>query len=308
MLHERLKSKKPGERKLFPSALLSDDAGLQMWRDVIHLQNYYATREEVRLLSSYGSRIASSLEPDSVIIDLGCGDVTKVVPILDSLEKERKDVFYFALDLSRPSVEQNMAQLTGRSYQHVRWFGLHGTFEDGLAWSQSIQAPRWFLSLGSIFGNDAFDDAVALLRNWASRMRPTDRLLLGIDAETDRQKIWDSYNDPGGVFHRFLRNAFVHSNRVLGYPWYRDEDWSVASIVSGDDTVIHQYIFTALRDVECPPLSVCFPAGDKIDFYESYKWGEAKMGAMFSASGFDAVETWNLPDGPVYEYLLRRAS
>lgn len=75
MLRERLKSKKPGERKLFPSALLSDDAGLQMWRDIIHLQNYYATREEVRLLSSYGGRIASSLEPDSVIIDLGCGYV-----------------------------------------------------------------------------------------------------------------------------------------------------------------------------------------------------------------------------------------
>ncbi|OJD33790.1 uncharacterized protein BKCO1_27000115 [Diplodia corticola] len=307
MLRERLGSKKPGERKLFPSALLSDDAGLAMWRDVTRLPGYYATAEEIRLLEDCGGRIAEAVEPGSVIIDLGCGDVRKIIPVLDSLERAGKQASYLALDLSRPSLEQNMAQLIPR-YRHVRCFGLHGTFEDGLAWSRTVESPRWFLSLGSIFGNDAFDDAVGLLQKWSKRMRPHDRMLLGIDAERDEQRVWESYNDPDGVVHRFLRNAFAHSNRVLESTWYRDEDWTVTGKISIEkDTIVHRCMFKPVYDVDCDPLNTRFAVGDHIDFYESYKWGPAIMKDMFARAGFDVKDSWNLPDGPIHEYLLQPA-
>ena len=146
-------------------------------------------------------------------------DVRKVRPLLEYLEKAGKNVQYYALDLSKQAVAENLNSLLASKFLHINCFGLWGTFEDGLAWSETVRGPRMFLSLGSIFGNDRFERAVKYLSVWARALRPTDSILLGIDCCQDRDVVWKSYHDAEGIFETFIRNAFVHSNRVLG-EWY----------------------------------------------------------------------------------------
>jgi hypothetical protein len=67
-----LKEDKPGQR-LLPSALLSDDKGLRIWRQLTRLPDYYQTRNEIHLLEQYGSDIAQHMAPGSVVLDLGSG-------------------------------------------------------------------------------------------------------------------------------------------------------------------------------------------------------------------------------------------
>lgn len=73
--------------------------------------------------------------------------------LLQALEKAKKDVTYYALDLSRPELERTLAELP--VYQHVKCHGLLGTFDDGREWLKdpaNLTQHKCILSLGSSIG------------------------------------------------------------------------------------------------------------------------------------------------------------
>jgi len=231
-----------------------------------------------------------------------CSDVRKIKPLLDHLEALQKLTNYFALDLSHETLIEAMARLSP-NYKYVRCYGLWGTFDDGLKWAEKIPGPRFFFSLGSIFGNDFFESAVERLRPWAEAMRPADRMLLGMDATKNVDEIWDSYHDKDGLFEKFMRNGLVHSNRVLGQCWYKAEDWDVLGILE-TDPVMHRFVFRALREVVCRPLGLEFAAGDEIDCYEAFKYGPETMRKQYDRTGLKEIATWKAPSGRICKSVL----
>jgi uncharacterized SAM-dependent methyltransferase len=234
-------------------------------------------------------------------------DVRKVKPFLDRLEAMRKDSTYYALDLSRLALEENMRQLMpsyriGHRYEFVQCFGLWGTFDDAHSWAKKIvDKPRWFCSLGSQFGNDHFDDAVAFLSKWAQIMRPEDRMLIGMDGSEDKEAIWHSYHDSQGLFEEFIRNGYTHSNTVLGSSWYRDEDWDFCGVMQ-DDPLMHRWVIRAKRDVIDSSLGLAFEPGDEIDCYEAFKYGPEVMHRQFAQAGLEVVATWKAPSALICKY------
>ncbi|KAE9378264.1 hypothetical protein N431DRAFT_328395 [Stipitochalara longipes BDJ] len=190
-----------------------------------------------------------------------------------------------------------MARLAHK-YKFVRCFGLWGTFEDGLKWFERVPGPRFFFSLGSSFGNDFFESAVARLMPWAQAMRPEDRMLLGMDATTDLRVIWDSYHDSQGLFEKFMRNGLMHSNRVLGHSWYRAEDWDVVGVFE-NDPIMHRFVFRALGEVVCPLLGLQFTKGDEIDCYEAFKYGPSIMRQQFKRTGLEEMDIWKSPSSRI---------
>jgi len=234
-------------------------------------------------------------------------DVRKIKPFLDRLEAMRKDSTYYALDLSRPALEENMRQLVpsyriGHRYEFVQCFALWGTFDDAYSWAKKIvDKPRWFCSLGSQFGNDHFDDAVAFLSKWAQIMRPEDRMLIGMDGSEDKEEIWHSYHDSQGLFEEFIRNGYTHSNTVLGSSWYRDEDWDICGVMQ-DDPLMHRWVIRAKRDVIDASLGLAFEPGDEIDCYEAFKYGPAVMHRQFAQAGLEVVATWKAPSALICKY------
>jgi uncharacterized SAM-dependent methyltransferase len=210
-------------------------------------------------------------------------------------------VHYFALDLSRTVLEDSMAQLAS-SYQHVKCFALWGTYEEARGWSQKIEGPRFFMSLGSVFGNDRFDAAVALFKRWADALRPQDRMLIGMDAKNDADAVWKSYHDDGDLFETFMRNALSHSNTVLGVPWYRKEDWEVVGVIEKIIPVKHRFVFRAKRDVLCKQLNLDFKAADEIDCYEVFKYGPTTMRMQFEQAGLKDIAVWLAPSASFCEF------
>lgn len=224
-------------------------------------------------------------------------NVRKVQPLLEALEAAGKNVQYFALDLSRASLERSMEQLPS-SWKHVRCYGLWGTFDDVLAWSKAVAGPKWFLSLGAIFGNDRFEVAVASLAEWAQVLRPQDRMLVGMDACKDEQKVWQSYNDAEGVWHQFIRNGLAHSNQILGHSWYRAEDWDISGVYE-DCPSRHRYVLRAVRDVDCDPLELHSIAGEEIVSYECFKYDPDEMRRQFAQAGLEEIKTYKAPSEPI---------
>src|SRR5438045_5829336 len=151
--------------------------------------------------------------------------------LLSALSKGNKHITYYALDLSKESLRDNMFQFSQEKYPNIRGYGLWGTFDDAHSWlsyfKPDILHPRYFCSLGSQFGNDYFPDAVKRWQKWSSIFGPKDRFLVGMDATSDPARLWNSYHDSDGLFERYIRRGFVHSNTLLGSEWYRHEEWDV---------------------------------------------------------------------------------
>jgi uncharacterized SAM-dependent methyltransferase len=207
------------------------------------------------------------------------------------------DVQYFALDLSREVLVDSISKLRPL-YPNIRCYGLWGTFDDCLEWAKREDSPKCYISLGSMFGNDHFDVAVAQLKSWADIMRPQDRMLLGLDGTKDRNTIWKSYHDAKGFFHAFIRNGLTHSNAILGYNWYRPQDWEVTGEFQ-DKPLMHHFVIKAVRDVHCEAIGLSFRRGEQIVCYEGFKYQPLAMQKQFAAAGLHQTKQWQSPSGRI---------
>ncbi|PGH15720.1 hypothetical protein AJ80_05428 [Polytolypa hystricis UAMH7299] len=302
VVDKHLKKKDNLGRHFLPDIFFSDDTGLQLWQKINRMPDYYQTNDEVELLERYAADVASRIPDNATIIDLGCGDVRKIRPVLDTLEKTGKAVRYYGLDLSHATVTESI-ELLRANYKHVQCFGLWGTFEDGFEWAKSVSGPRVFLSLGSIYGNDRFDRAVKYLKKCADVLRPEDLILIGIDCHPDPDAVWRSYHDSQGLFEQFIRNGFRFSNEVIGGQWYRDEDWEVRGVLE-QNPLQHRFVLRAVRDVDYPPADLHFTTGMEIECYEGIKQTPELMAKQFVLADLTELGKWESPSGYIYEYLV----
>lgn len=77
-------------------------------------------------------------------------------------------------------------------FQYVRCHGLHGTYDDGLAWlkaGRNAFRPKVIMSLGSSIGNFGREDAALFLQDFANILGPNDIMLIGLDACYDANKV-----------------------------------------------------------------------------------------------------------------------
>ena len=91
-------------------------------------------------------------------------NLRKVSILLKALERAKKDIDYYALDLSLKELKRTLEQVP--TFQHVRCHGLHGTYDDGLDWlklPENSFRPKCVMSLGSSIGGCFFRVGVASL-------------------------------------------------------------------------------------------------------------------------------------------------
>ena len=134
----------------------------------------------------------------------------KIKILLDALEKSRKKVFYFALDLMYDELVRTLALVPEGTYKHVQCAGLWGTYDDGLAWlklPENVGSAKAILSMGSSIGNFTPDEAVGFVAQFAAELGPDDLLLIALDGCQDAERVYRAYNDRGDVTHRFTMNG-----------------------------------------------------------------------------------------------------
>ena len=149
---------------------------------------------------------------------------------MQALENADKAVDYYALDLSLPELKRSLSAVGAEDYQHVKIRGLHGTYDDGLAWlklSEHAGRPRLILSLGSSIGNFSRSDAASFLKRFSVVLGPDSKMLIGLDACQDSDRVYHGYNDREGKTREFYLNGLVHANMVIGKEAFRLEEWGV---------------------------------------------------------------------------------
>ena len=205
--------------------------------------------------------------------------------LLSAFEDSKKAIEYFALDLSLSELHRTLAAIPPGTYQYVKCAGLHGTYDDGLAWlkrTKNSTKATCVLSLGSSIGNFSRDDAADFLLQFSKVLGPLDSLLIGIDSCQDAQQVFQAYNDSKGVTHNFYRNGLIHANRLLGREAFKQSDW--AALGRYDEGLnCHEAYYSALVDIKIDDIYI--PKGSEVHFEVAYKYSREQLTHLWYSSG-----------------------
>lgn len=224
--------------------------------------------------------------------------------LLDALDAAQKKVSYYALDLMRSELERTLAAVPEGTFKHVQCFGLHGTYDDGLEWLQrkeNVCRPKVVLSLGSSIGNFTRDEAVGFVKQFADILSPSDRLLFGVDACQEPEKVYKAYNDSEGVTDQFTLNGLNHANKLLGHTAFNLADWDAIGHYDEEDGR-HQAFVSPKKD--CTIEGVHVHAGEKIRIEESYKYSPAQAQKLWQASNVIEGASWTNHSGSYSKFLF----
>ncbi|KAG0353309.1 histidine-specific methyltransferase [Gamsiella multidivaricata] len=208
--------KQRGQPKTIPTIVLYDDRGLQLFDEITYLEEYYLTHEEIEILEHDADKIVDHIPDNSVIVELGAGSLRKTVLLLNAVERKRKNVVYYALDLMLDELTKSLKSLG--QFNNIKIVGLWGTYDQGIAFVSSIgpEIPKTLLWLGSSIGSYTREDAAHLLVSYRQSLNKGDNWLIGIDRRNDPQEITLAYNDSKGVTREFILNGLDHANVLLG--------------------------------------------------------------------------------------------
>ena len=199
---------------------------------------------------------------------------------------------YYALDLMRSELERTLAAVPEGTFKHVQCFGLHGTYDDGLEWLQNKEnasRSKVVLSLGSSIGNFTRPEAAAFAKQFADILSPSDRLLFGVDACQEPEKVYHAYNDSEGITNEFTLNGLKHANKLLGHTAFDLADWDAIGYYDEQDGR-HQAFVSPKREVRVEGVLV--HAGEKIRIEESYKYSPAQAQELWEASNVIEGASW----------------
>ncbi|KAK0269552.1 hypothetical protein LTR91_006212 [Friedmanniomyces endolithicus] len=304
-----------GAEKTLPTLLLYDVQGLRLFERITYLEEYYLTGEEIKLLKEHSESIAKRITDDTIIVELGSGNLRKIRILLDALEKAQKKVTYYALDLMETELQRTLADVP--DYKYVRCFGLHGTYDDGLKWlqrSENVKKPKAVLSLGSSIGNFTRDEAAAFIQHVFSALNANDQLFIALDGCQNADKVYHAYNDCEGITHQFVANGLQHANRLLGYEAFVLSDWYVIGEYD-EKGGRHRAFVAPKRDLEVEGVAI--QSGERVRIEESYKYEissktersievPSQANKLWQASGVLEAASWANQTGEYALFLLSK--
>ena len=222
---------------------------------------------------------------------------------MDALEALQKNISYFALDLMQSELERTLAAVPAGTFKHVQCFGLLGTYDDGLEWlkhEENKTKPKVILSMGSSIGNFTRPEAAGFVRQFADILSPSDRLLIGVDACQQPDKVYRAHNDSQGITNEFTLNGLKHANRLLGHEAFNLADWEAIGHYDEKDGR-HQAFVSPKKDVTIEGVHV--RAGERIRIEESYKYSPAQAEELWRASDVIDGASWTNDTGSYSEFI-----
>ncbi|ESZ95365.1 DUF323 domain protein [Sclerotinia borealis F-4128] len=327
--------------KSLPTLLLYDERGLQIYEEITYLPEYYLTNAEIDVLERSAESIAANIPSNSMVVELGSGNLRKVSILLRALDAAGKSVDYYALDLSLRELERTLEQVP--EFKYVKCHGLHGTYDDGLAWlklPENSSRPKCILSMGSSIGlsfelnlpiinlpfagNFQRHDASIFLKSFTEILSPSDMFLIAIDATGDPEKIYHAYNGlsiPSQIFcsmltltirrershsqQRFVLNGLVQANEILEENVFDITDWSViGEYVYDSQGGRHQAFYTPSRDITVK--DVLIKAGERVKIEVSLKYSTQETAKLLKDAGMRESQRWSASTDEYNIHLLTK--
>lgn len=273
-----------------------DAKGDYLFQQIMDCPEYYLTRAEREILSTQSLKIAqhcASLYPAFDLVELGAGDASKTVYLLEAALELQCCQAYFPIDISENMIDHLNWTLPSK-FQGLRVQGLAGEYFPMLERLKVESAqPKLVLFLGATIGNMLPDEALAFCQTLRTFLNPGDLLLIGFDLKKNPQIIRDAYNDRGGLTRDFNHNLLDRINRELGanfdttyfkhYPVYDPGTGSCKSYLISTRS---QSVVLADR------TEFNFSKDEAIYMEVSQKYSKNEIDQLGLSAGYEAIESY----------------
>lgn len=288
-----------GQKEL-PPTYFYDARGSQLFDEITRLDEYYPTRAERALLERCAPEIVQRTDPRA-LAELGAGTATKSRLLLRELTR-LGPAQYLPLDVDGDTLELT-AQALRAEFPTLEVLPIVADMRDDVA-AHGSRHPLLYAFLGSTIGNFDPDSAHELLSRIRATLRPTDRLLLGVDLIKDVAVLNAAYNDARGVTAEFNLNVLRVLNRELDAAFDLDAFTHRAFYDVAEARIEMHLVARGAQRVHIPLVGdVHFADGESVRTEISCKYDRGSATRMLERAGF-RLTNWLTEPHPLVALAL----
>ncbi len=279
--------------KRLQSKYFYDETGDALFQQIMNSEEYYLTNCELEIFSQQTPVLAQTLlekYKDFDVVELGAGDATKTVHLLQYLVETGARFTYYPVDISGNVIRYLEKELPEK-IEGISVTGLQGEYFDMIKQANQLSDKRKLvLFLGSNIGNFSKQEAIEFLTSLGQCLLPGDVMLIGFDLKKNPAQILAAYNDAAGITRAFNLNLLHRINRELGgnfnvsqfshYPTYDPMTGACRSyLISLCDQEV------TIADTE----TIYFQKNEPVYMELSQKYSVSETDSLASKTGFTPV-------------------
>lgn len=280
-------------QKRLPCRYFYDTAGSHLFERICRLPEYYPTRTEQGILERYAPEIIAASGRDLTVVEFGSGSSCKTRLLLTAALDRQAQLRYVPIDISADFLRDSALILLSE-YDRLNITAVAAEYNDGIDALPASDGPRLILFLGSNIGNFTHDEATAFLTRIRRRMRPQDRLLVGVDLLKDRSIIKAAYNDAEGVTALFNKNLLSRINSELEGEFDLNAFDHYAPFVEAESRIEMRLVSRREQSVRIGALNreFKFAKGEYIHTENSHKYSLERFRALSRDAGLEVQSRW----------------
>jgi len=201
------------ENKYISSKYFYDKKGSELFEEITKLEEYYPTKTELSILKDNAEILTKNFS-DTKIIELGSGDCSKIMLLLNAMKSEQiKTSSYIPVDVSYSAIKKSTKQLSEK-FPDLKIKAITADFMHHSNFIPDVK-NKVICFFGSTIGNLNRSEATDFIKNTAKKMSHGDIFLLGADMVKDIEILENAYNDKLKITAAFNKNILNHVNKLL---------------------------------------------------------------------------------------------
>jgi dimethylhistidine N-methyltransferase len=296
--------------KTLPSKYFYDAAGDALFIKIMSMPEYYLTDAETEIFARQSPTIIKALNfaPDEIfeVIELGAGDGSKTVRLLDSMLQLDLLIEYIPIDIS-PNALEILHQRIKRALPTLPIVPQAGDYFSMLKNLSNTHHPKLVLFLGSNIGNLYDDQASEFMAELGASLQPGDKLLLGVDLIKSADTVLPAYDDPQGFTRDFNLNLLRRINRELGGN-FNLQNFSHHAEYTEEEGIARSFLVSEVaQTVELEAKqSYQFAAGERIKTEISRKYNRPIVESIVTRADFRIAAVFTDSGNLFADYLLEK--
>jgi dimethylhistidine N-methyltransferase len=264
------------KNKNLPSSLFYDEKGIGFFNKITSTTAYYPTRTEINIYQNQSKLIANELKQDSVLVEFGPGDMSKIRYLLKDIKPKK----YVGIDISQEEVKNEGTKLANEfPWVHVTSICDNFYNENHITVEllNSIQEPKIGFFPGSTIGNIEPADAKTLLIKLKNLLGSKSKFIVGVDLLKPVKIIENAYNDPEKYTEQFNLNILKRINKDFNANFNTDMFEHYAFFNDRSSRVEMHLKSKKAHNVIVSNTQIEFKKGETIHTENSYKYSEEKF-------------------------------
>lgn len=283
------------EQKQLQPKYFYDAQGDLIFQKIMGCDEYYLTRCEKEIFETHTAEIANTLKnsnDDFDLIELGAGDASKTIHVLEELMNSSTSFTYVPIDISA-NIIRHLEKSLPRQINGLQVKGLHGEYLHMLqSANRGADRKKIILFLGSNIGNMEPGEARQFLQLMKATMSPGDQVLIGFDLKKNPATILAAYNDAAGYTKAFNLNLLARINSELGGDFELDAFEHYQTYDPGSGACKSYLVSTKKQQVHIGQQLICFEEDEVIFMEISQKYSVAEINRLAEDAGFIPVKSF----------------